>query len=188
MRLQRYIKYPIPTKSFHEKLLKISPRVACIHPIANNLHGWKKFLPDCVIATLLHLRLPPHQSQNNPYRSVFVPIPTPKTPQDQGKRDQNTRFPPCVYHALSLDPTRRVPQPSRNTPNEGLQTPSTKGLKRSYRERKCALTENALAIIPRASRRSYRQRRSVHTKSIKTHTESVTVGQEVRPLMPPRGL
>ncbi len=147
----------------------------------------EKILSDCVIDALGHLRLTPHQSQNNPCRPVFVPIPTPKTPQEQGKRDQHTRFPPCVSLALPLDPMRRVPQPSRNTPNEGLQTPSTKGLKRSYRERKCALTENALAIIPRASRRSYRQRKGVLTKSTKTHKESVTVGPEVRPLMTPRG-
>ena len=150
MRLQRYIKYPIPTKSFHEKLLKTPPRVAFINPIANNLHGWKIFLSDCVIAELGHLRLTPHQSQNNPCRPVFYPISTPKTPQDQGKRDQCTRSTPLLSLALPLDPTRRVPQPHRNTPTEGLETPSTKGLKRSYRERKCTLTENALAIIPRA--------------------------------------
>ena len=188
MRLQRYIKYPIPTKSFHEKLLKTFPRVACIHPIANNLQGWKKFLSDCVNSELRHPGAYPSRSQNHPCSSVFLPISTPKTPQEQGKRDQHTRFSPCVSLALPLDPMRRVLQPSRNTPNEGLETPSTKGLKRSYRERKYALTENALAIIPRASRRSYRQRKGDLTKSIKTHTESVTVGPEVRPLMPPRGL
>ena len=132
-------------------------------------------------------QIDPTSKQNNPCHPVFVPIPTPKTPQEQGKRDQHTRSTPLLSHALPLDPTRRVPQPSRNTPNEGLQTPSTKGLKRSYRERKCALTENALAIIPRASRRSYRQRKGDLTKSTKTHTESVTVGPEVRPLMTPRG-
>ena len=140
------------------------------------------------MSELGHLRLTPHQSQNNPCRPVFDPISSPKTPQDQGKRDQCTRSTPLLSHALPLDPMRRVSQPSRNTPNEGLQTPSTKGLKRSYREPTCALTENALAITPRASGRSYRQRRSVLTKSTKTHKESVTVGQEVRPLITPRGL
>ena len=147
MRLQRYIKYPIPTKSFHEKLLKTYIRVAFIHPIANNLHGWKKFLSDCVISELGHPRAYPGRSQNHPCGSVFVPIPTPKTPQEQGKRAQYTRFPPCVSLALPLDPMRRVSQPRRNSPNEGLQTPSTKGLKRSYRERQGALTDSAKAII-----------------------------------------
>ena len=150
MRLQRYIKYPIPTKSSQEKLLKTHLRVAFINPIANNLHARKNFLPDCVISELGHLILTPHQSQNHPHRPVSLPIPTPKTPQEQGKRDQYTRSIPCVSLALLLAPMRRVPQLHRITPNEGLQTPSTKGLKRSYRERKCALTENALAIIPRA--------------------------------------
>ena len=129
----------------------------------------------------------PRSIPKSSLRLSFPPYIPPKTPQEQGKRDQHTRFPPCVSLALPLDPTRRVPQPHQNTPNEGLQTPSTKGLKRSYRERKCALTENALAIIPRASRRSYRQRKGDLTKSTKTHTESVTVGPEVRPLMTPRG-
>ena len=130
----------------------------------------------------------PRSIPKSSLRLSFPPYIPPKTPQEQGKRDQHTRFPPCVSLALPLDPTRRVPQPSRPPPpNESLKMPSTKGLKRSYRERTCALTENAPVIIPRASRRSYRQRRSVHTKSIKTHTESVTVGPEVRPLMTPRG-
>jgi len=165
LRLQRYIKYPIPTKSFHEKLLKISPRVACINPIANNLHGWKKFLSDCVIDALGHLRLTPHQSQNNPCRPVFVPIPTPKTPQEQGKRDQNTRFPPCVSHALPLNPMRRVSQPSppperepTNALHKRAKTILPRTQVRSYRERSCDHTESVKAILPRAQRRSYKER------------------------------
>ena len=140
-----------------------------MHPPDTKQLTWmEKILPDCVISELGLPGAYPGRSQNHPCGSVFVPISTPKTPQEQGKRDQHTRFPPCVSLALPLDPMRRVSQPRRNSPNEGLETPSTKGLKRSYRERKCALTENALAIIPRASRRSYRQRRGDHIRNAPT--------------------
>ena len=119
------------------------------------------------------------------FSSLYPPL---RLPKSKAKEINTQDFPPCVSLALPLDPMRRVSQPRRNSPNEGLETPSTKGLKRSYRERKCDHTESVKAFLPTASRRSYRQRRGVLTKSIKTHTESVTVGQEVRPLMPPRGL
>ena len=91
-----------------------------------------------------------------PFPSLYPPLRLPKSKA----KEINTQDPSPAFTMLyPLIQLRRVPHPSRNTPNEGLQTPSTKGLKRSYRERKCALTENALAIIPRASRRSYRQRK-----------------------------
>lgn len=99
------------------------------------------------------------------FSSLYPPL---RLPKSKAKEINTQDFPPCVSLALPLDPMRRVSQPRRNSPNEGLETPSTKGLKRSYRERKCALTENASAIIPRASRRSYRQRRGDHIRNAPT--------------------
>lgn len=126
----------------------------------------EKILSDCVIDALGHLRLTPHQSQNNPCRPVFVPIPTPKTPQEQGKRDQHTRFPPCVSLALPLDPIEAGTPPQPKHPERGPRNALHKRAKtiiprtqvRSYRERSCDHTESVRAFLPTAQKRSYKER------------------------------
>ena len=125
----------------------------------------KNFAPKDSTPPLYPPGSPSSPSQNHPYGSVFVPIPTPKTPQEQGKRDQYTRSIPCVSLALPLDPTRRVPHPScplerepRNALHKRAKTIIPRTQVRSYRERTCDHTESVKALLPRAQRRSYKER------------------------------
>ena len=155
MRLQRYIKYPIPTKSFQEKLLKTYSRVAFIHPIANDLHGWKKFSPDCVIDALGHPGSPSSLPQNHPCRSVSVPAPVQRPPKTQPQRSpkseakgRNHPTPPLLF-------PKPTPSLARALPSFFSQTFSSPPPRRAPKASQGALPEAERALLPRASKHPY---------------------------------
>ena len=116
-----------------------------------------------------HTRTPGSIPRSIPKSSLqlsFRPYIPPKIPQDQDKREQHTRFPPCVSLALPLDPIEAGTPTQPKHPHRGPTNALHKRAKtiiprtqvRSYRERSCDHTESVKAFLPTAQRRSYKER------------------------------